>query len=95
MVFNATFNNMSAMEETGEPRENFHRSQVTDKLYHIKLYQVPLAMSGIQTLVVIDTDYIGSCKSSYHTITTMTTPTTFLLFSKCFNGTALQILNTS
>ena len=27
---------------------------------------------GIRTLVVIGSDYIGSCKSNYHTITTMT-----------------------
>jgi hypothetical protein len=47
MVFNATFNNISVIswqsillvEETGVPEEN-HRPnpQVTDKLYHIKLY---------------------------------------------------------
>jgi hypothetical protein len=28
----------------------------------------------LTTLVVIDTDYTGSCKSSYHTITTMMAP---------------------
>ena len=50
MVFNATFNNISALSwrsvllvgETGVPREN-HRA--TDKMLH----RVHLAMSGIRT----------------------------------------------
>jgi len=49
--------------------------QVTDKLYHIMLY---LMYPELTTLVVIGIDCIGSCKSNYHMITTMTVP--LLLF---------------
>jgi hypothetical protein len=47
--------------------------QITDKFYHIMFYQVHLSWAGFElTLVVIDTDCIGNCKSNYHTITTRT-----------------------
>jgi hypothetical protein len=54
MVFNATFNNSSAislrsallLEETGVPGENHRPVLVTDKFYHI--YRVHLAMKGFE-----------------------------------------------
>ena len=37
------------VEETGVPGETTDMSEVTDKLYHIMLYRIHLAMSRIQT----------------------------------------------
>jgi hypothetical protein len=50
-----TFNNISVIswqpvllvEETGVPRENHKLSQVTDKLYRIKLHRLHLVMNGV------------------------------------------------
>ena len=84
MVFNTTFNNISVIlwqsvllvEETRVPGEN--RWTVASHWQTLSLDVVEYTSSWVGfkllILVVMCTDFIGSCKSNYHTITAMTAP---------------------
>jgi hypothetical protein len=79
MVLSVTFNNISIISWWSRKSECTEKTtdlpRVTNELYHKMLYRVHLAWVGFEhtTLVVIATDYIGNCKSNYHTNTTAPT----------------------
>jgi hypothetical protein len=60
----------------GKPKKTTDEPPATDNLYHIMLYRIHLAWTGLEltTLMVIGTDCIGSYKSNYDTIMTTTVP---------------------
>jgi len=102
MVLNATFNNISAIswrsvllvEETGRPGQN-HRPVAShgQTLFTLMLYTSPRLRFELTASAVIATDYIGSCKSNYHTITVTTTPFNLKSSVQCIDRYRLRSMH--
>ena len=85
-MFDVTFNNISVIswrsvllvEESGVPGKNYRpAASHWQTLWHNIVSSIPrLSWIRLTTLVVIGTECICSCRSNYHTITTMMAPVT-------------------
>jgi len=62
------------------PEKSADLLQVTDKLSHDVVLSTPHLGFDLTMLMVLCTDCIGSSKSNYHTITTMTAPIFSMIF---------------
>jgi hypothetical protein len=82
MVFNAIFNNISviswrsvtSVEEIRVPAGNHRPAASHCQMLSYNAVLSTRARFELTTLMVIDTNCTGSCKTNYHTITTTTVP---------------------